>query len=110
MTWIIDGCRRMNDPHRYWHQSETTVIAGKSIDGYLERFSFARFLGHVPRRQVSYTTHSHASTMAASFYSGDYVGAVVADLGYHDTKIGWAGNDYPRSYFRSVRMSLYIQD
>lgn len=47
-----------------------------------------------------------AVTMA-SFYSGDYVGAVVADIGQYATKIGWAGDDYPRSYFRSVSvMSL----
>jgi hypothetical protein len=38
----------------------------------------------------------------ASFYSGDYVGAVVADLGAYSSKIGWAGDDYPVSYFRSV--------
>jgi hypothetical protein len=39
----------------------------------------------------------------ASYYSGDYVGAVVADLGAYACKIGWAGDDYPVSYFRSVR-------
>ncbi len=38
----------------------------------------------------------------ASFYNGDNVQAVVADLGHYSTKIGWAGDDYPRSYFRSV--------
>lgn len=39
--------------------------------------------------------------MAASFYSGDQVGAVVADVGHYSTKIGWAGSDTPKSYFRS---------
>jgi len=39
----------------------------------------------------------------ASFYGGEYVGAVVADVGTYATKVGWAGDDYPRSYFRSVR-------
>ena len=38
-----------------------------------------------------------------AFYQGDYVGAVVADIGSSATKIGWAGDDYPKSYFRSVR-------
>lgn len=39
----------------------------------------------------------------ASFCSGDYVGAVVLDVGSCDTKMGWAGDDAPRSFFRSVR-------
>jgi actin-related protein len=30
------------------------------------------------------------------------VQAVVADVGSYATKIGWAGDDYLRSYFRSV--------
>ena len=38
----------------------------------------------------------------ASFYSGDNLGAIVADVGSYATKIGHAGDDYPRSYFRSV--------
>jgi hypothetical protein len=37
-----------------------------------------------------------------AFHQGDYVGAVVADIGAYSTKIGWAGDDYPKSYFRSV--------
>ena len=43
----------------------------------------------------------------AAFYNGDNVQAVVADLGHYSTKIGWAGDDYPRSYFRSVRNKTY---
>ncbi|MGK3751992.1 MAG: hypothetical protein ACI8RD_004296 [Bacillariaceae sp.] len=39
----------------------------------------------------------------AFYNSGDTVNAVVADLGSYATKIGYAGEDYPRSYFRSVR-------
>lgn len=39
----------------------------------------------------------------ASFYGGDHVGAVVVDIGAASTKMGWAGDDCPRSYFRSVR-------
>lgn len=39
----------------------------------------------------------------AAFYSGDRVDAVVVDIGAGSTKMGWAGDDYPRSYFRSVR-------
>ena len=38
----------------------------------------------------------------AFYNSGDTVNAVVADLGSYATKIGYAGEDYPRSYFRSV--------
>jgi actin-related protein len=43
--------------------------------------------------------------MAATFHSGmgsDYVGAIVAEFGSYATKIGWAGEDIPRAYFRSV--------
>ncbi|GKY96905.1 actin-like 6A [Mayamaea pseudoterrestris] len=36
-----------------------------------------------------------------AFHQGDYIGAVVADIGAYSTKIGWAGNDFPESYFRS---------
>lgn len=38
----------------------------------------------------------------AFYTSGDSVNAIVADLGSYATKIGYAGEDYPRSYFRSV--------
>jgi hypothetical protein len=38
----------------------------------------------------------------ASFYSGDHVGAVVLDIGAANTKMGWAGDDFPSSFFRSV--------
>jgi hypothetical protein len=43
----------------------------------------------------------------ASFYGGghgDYLQAVVADIGQAYTKVGWAGNDAPKAYFRSVRV------
>jgi actin-related protein len=46
----------------------------------------------------------------ASFYNGDNVQAVVADLGHYSTKIGWAGDDYPRSYFRSVSNQVEDDD
>jgi hypothetical protein len=36
------------------------------------------------------------------FYSGDNINAVVADIGAYATKIGFAGEDYPKGYFRSV--------
>ena len=45
----------------------------------------------------------------ASFYGGghgDFLQAVVADVGQAYTKVGWAGNDSPKAYFRSVRGSL----
>lgn len=37
----------------------------------------------------------------AFYTSGDSVNAIVADLGSYASKIGYAGEDYPRSYFRS---------
>ena len=44
----------------------------------------------------------------AFYNSGDTVNAVVADLGSYATKIGYAGEDYPRSYFRSVCLYFNI--
>jgi actin-related protein len=44
--------------------------------------------------------------MSSSYYSGNNsssIGAIVADIGAGVTKLGWAGDDYPRSIFRSVR-------
>eukprot|EP00980_Cylindrotheca_fusiformis_P026381 scaffold16013_cov69-Cylindrotheca_fusiformis.AAC.1 len=35
------------------------------------------------------------------FASGDSVDAIVADIGSYATKIGQAGEDFPRAYFRS---------
>eukprot|EP00339_Tiarina_fusa_P024662 CAMPEP_0117076402 /NCGR_PEP_ID=MMETSP0472-20121206/53845_1 /TAXON_ID=693140 ORGANISM="Tiarina fusus, Strain LIS" /NCGR_SAMPLE_ID=MMETSP0472 /ASSEMBLY_ACC=CAM_ASM_000603 /LENGTH=161 /DNA_ID=CAMNT_0004802261 /DNA_START=23 /DNA_END=505 /DNA_ORIENTATION=+ len=35
------------------------------------------------------------------FSTGDSVSAVVADIGSYASKIGFAGEDYPRAYFRS---------
>lgn len=40
----------------------------------------------------------------AAFAGGDDIGAVVAEIGHYSTKIGWAGDDAPRSYFPSVRI------
>jgi Actin len=42
--------------------------------------------------------------MSSSFYSGGIhsIEAVVVDIGAGNTKMGWAGDDYPRSIFRSV--------
>ncbi|VEU36029.1 unnamed protein product [Pseudo-nitzschia multistriata] len=37
----------------------------------------------------------------AFYTSGDSVNAIVADLGSYASKIGYAGEDHPRSYFRS---------
>eukprot|EP00536_Pseudo-nitzschia_multiseries_P007087 jgi/Psemu1/324603/estExt_fgenesh1_pg.C_1600015 len=37
----------------------------------------------------------------AFYTSGDSVNAIVADVGSYASKIGYAGEDYPRSYFRS---------
>ncbi len=36
-------------------------------------------------------------------YSGrDYLGAIVADIGSFSSKIGFAGDDYPRASFQTV--------
>ena len=43
----------------------------------------------------------------SAFTSGDLVNSVVADIGSYATKIGFAGEDSPRSYFRSVGV-LYL--
>ena len=37
----------------------------------------------------------------AAFFSGDSLNAIVGDVGQYATKLGFAGEDYPRSYFRS---------
>ena len=42
------------------------------------------------------------------FSSGDAVSAVVADIGSYATKIGFAGEDYPRAYFRSVSLCCVL--
>jgi hypothetical protein len=39
----------------------------------------------------------------AFYTTNDSYNAVVADVGSYATKIGFAGEDYPSSYFRSVR-------
>jgi actin-related protein len=46
--------------------------------------------------------------MSSSFYSGgnNSIEAIVVDIGAGNTKIGWAGDDYPRSVFRSVRRNV----
>lgn len=43
--------------------------------------------------------------MSSSYYSGNNsnsIEAIVVDIGAGLTKMGWAGDDYPRSIFRSV--------
>jgi hypothetical protein len=41
----------------------------------------------------------------AAFHGGDAVGAIVVDVGSATTKIGWAGDDYPKALFRSVSVT-----
>jgi Actin len=49
-------------------------------------------------------------TTMAAFFSGEHDGgAVVVDIGSGTTKIGWAGDDQPRSYFRSVRTGVELE-
>ena len=38
------------------------------------------------------------------YLAGDDMGAIVADFGHHTTKMGFAGEDSPRAWFRSVRL------
>jgi hypothetical protein len=54
---------------------------------------------------ISSSSSSSSSTESkmSIFTSGDSVDAIVADIGSYATKIGQAGEDYPRAYFRSVR-------
>lgn len=40
--------------------------------------------------------------MAGFYHIGDLVNAVVADFGSYSSKLGYAGEDFPKSYFRSV--------
>jgi actin-related protein len=39
------------------------------------------------------------------YCGGDDIGAIVADIGSFSTRIGFAGDDTPRAYFPSVRIS-----
>jgi hypothetical protein len=41
-------------------------------------------------------------TVKMSYHSGDDIGAVVCDPGSYYLKVGFAGDDYPRSYKSSV--------
>jgi len=36
------------------------------------------------------------------FYGGDDIGAIVADIGSQNTRIGFAGEDFPKSLISSV--------
>jgi actin-related protein len=38
------------------------------------------------------------------FYSGDNIGAVVADIGSYACRVGFAGEDSPRAYLPTVRL------
>jgi hypothetical protein len=42
------------------------------------------------------------------FHSGDNINAVVADIGSYASKIGFAGEDFPKAYFRSVRVMSHV--
>jgi actin-related protein len=49
-----------------------------------------------------YYTGSGGSSGASDYY-GHSMNTVVLDIGSYSTKMGWAGDDAPRSVFRSVR-------
>ena len=42
------------------------------------------------------------------YVGGDYLAAVVADLGSHSTRIGFAGEDYPRVSMPTVSTPIYV--
>ena len=44
----------------------------------------------------------------SSFQGGDSLGTVVVDVGSAATKIGYAGDDFPVSYFRSVCIDISV--
>lgn len=44
--------------------------------------------------------------MAGFYHVGDLIHAVVADVGSYSSKLGYAGDDFPKSYFRSVRRHI----
>jgi hypothetical protein len=37
------------------------------------------------------------------FHSGDDIGAIVADIGSQNARVGFAGEDYPKSFIPTVR-------
>jgi len=39
------------------------------------------------------------------YLGGDEMGPIVADFGHFTTKMGYAGEDAPRAWFRSVRQT-----
>jgi actin-related protein len=41
------------------------------------------------------------------YCGGEDIGALVADIGNGFTRIGFAGDDYPRAYFPSVTLSFF---
>lgn len=36
------------------------------------------------------------------FHSGDDIGAIVADIGSQNARVGFAGDDYPKSFIPTV--------
>lgn len=42
------------------------------------------------------------------FHSGDDIGAIVADIGSVNTRIGFAGEDTPKAFFSTVRGKNYF--
>lgn len=49
--------------------------------------------------------HPHSPTILHHSRSdGTDIGAVVADIGAHTAKLGFAGEDIPRALFSSVRL------
>lgn len=41
-------------------------------------------------------------------HSGDDIGAIVADIGSHCTRIGYAGDDTPRAMLPTVSLPLAL--
>ena len=76
-----------------------------SIPGNQGRYDYYVTAAHVFPPTKQYTTCIKHCIMSSSYYSGSNsssIEAIVVDIGAGLTKMGWAGDDYPRGIFRSV--------
>ena len=88
---------KMNGRRTYHcSQQHFSDIHDSAITAHTQHQKKNHSIQHPPRQQRRYCT-------MAAFSSGDAVNAIVGDIGQYATKLGFAGEDYPRSYFRSVR-------
>lgn len=69
---------------------------------YLLRSYHIQFPDHLALAILSARDTTVSKSTMALYAANSAVHAVVADVGGYATKIGYAGEDHPRSYFRSV--------